>query len=149
MSAQRPAGGFPQPEKPTKTKRGAAAKDKAVPWEELPSGVRPAAAPKKKAPAKAKKPPAKTAAKKAAPKKGAKKAAPPPTAKVKSVEIIEDSDEGDDGLDEFADMLGAAIEEEQYDEEEEEEEEGEEEEDDELGGAHYAGYGELLVCDSF
>jgi len=85
-------------------------------------------------------PKAKTAPKKKA---AAKAAAPPPAAKIKSVEIINDSDE-DDGMDAFANVLGQAVEEADaplpgYDDDDEEEEDDEE---DELGRAPFAGYHE-------
>ncbi|RSH88151.1 uncharacterized protein EHS24_000678 [Apiotrichum porosum] len=99
------------------------------------------AAPKKAAAAAPKTTKAKAAPKKTTPKKKAA-AQQPPASKIKSVEIIEDSD---DDMDEFADMLGAAVEQAGattelpgYDDDDEDEEE--EEEDDELGGAQFAGY---------
>lgn len=97
------------------------------------------AAPKKAAAAAPKTTKAKAAPKKTTPKKKAA-AQQPPASKIKSVEIIEDSD---DDMDEFADMLGAAVEQAGattelpgYDDDDEDEEE----EDDELGGAQFAGY---------
>ncbi|KAK4683569.1 hypothetical protein P7C73_g6674, partial [Tremellales sp. Uapishka_1] len=77
-------------------------------------------------------------------KKAPKKKPPPTTGKYKSVEIIDDSDEGagEEEEDEFAKMMGETLaaeilqaKNEAYDDEEEDDEEEDEDEDDELGGA--------------
>jgi len=130
------------PKKKAAPKKGAAATAAA-----LAAGSEPAPTPAKKAAPK-KAAPKKAATKKTAAKKKAtaKAAPPPPAAKIKCVEIIEDSDE-DDGMDEFANLLGQAVEEAEplpgYEDDDDEEEE--EDEDDELGGAQFAGYRESLM----
>ncbi|GMK57201.1 hypothetical protein CspeluHIS016_0400350 [Cutaneotrichosporon spelunceum] len=142
LSGQRKDGAFPtaaSEESPPKKKRATTA-GKGIARKQLPSAadldpVLPSSeAPKKGVAKKKKAAPKKAPAKKAAGKKKAAPASSPAAGKIKSVEIIEDSD---DDLDEFADMLGDAMDEAMG---EEEEFEVEEDDDDELGGAQYAGY---------
>ncbi|KAL1412937.1 hypothetical protein Q8F55_000686 [Vanrija albida] len=144
--AKKPRAPSPRPE--------ASAAAAAAVRKQLPNSVLPAAPAKpKRAPAKKKAaaPKASPAKPKAAPKKRGGKAAAAaavPASKVKSEEFIEDSDDDagdDDGMDEFANMLGEAVEQAAstklagYDDDDDDDD-VEEDEDDELGGAHFAGY---------
>ncbi|CAK9784977.1 hypothetical protein CC85DRAFT_314424 [Cutaneotrichosporon oleaginosum] len=144
LSAQRVNGAFPAAEPsappPAKKAKRAPTAGKSVARKQVPSAADlDPVLPSSEAPKKGKATKKKAAPKKAAPKKAAAKkkgqapVSSPAQGKIKSVEIIEDSD---DDLDEFADMLGDAMEA----AESEEEDEVEEEDDDELGGAQYAGY---------
>ncbi|BEI86298.1 hypothetical protein CcaverHIS002_0605850 [Cutaneotrichosporon cavernicola] len=139
LSGLRKDGAFPVAEAPPPKKKRATTAGKGIARKQLPSAadldpVLPSIEAPKKAVAKKKAAAKKAPVKKAAAKKKAAPASSPSVGKIKSVEIIEDSD---DDLDEFADMLGDAMHEAMSDEEFE----VEEDDDDELGGAQYAGYG--------
>ncbi|WOO77330.1 uncharacterized protein LOC62_01G000920 [Vanrija pseudolonga] len=154
-AASPPADAAPSGRAPRSSVAGKGVARKQLPNSVLPEPVA-ASKPKAKRAAPAKKTKAAAAPKpKAAPKKrGAaanSKAAVVPASKVKSEEFIEDSDDDagdDDGMDEFANMLGEAVEQAAgastalagYDDDDDDDDDVEEDDDDELGGAHFAGY---------